>query len=342
MRSKLLIGAAALMAAAMLPLATATAASGGTNPDPNQATVMLANSPYGRILVVGGAGAGYVPATSTTPAHYVYPTGSSLYLATIDRPSYKTEADGSYFAGCRTKIVPTAFGNISCTGAETDVHADWPALTTDVAPISGTGILPGMLGTVWRNDLGTYQVTFRGHPLYLFAPGAGDYSGANFYETVLPLPPWHTAWYLVSQFGLPATGPATIETQAPQPGTTYDTTKIAVEMLPNKVPGGAAVSAYSYSSDPLGHRTCLAGCARLMIPVYTVGAPVIGPGVNASAVGTISLPSGIDQVTYNGKPLYIYNQEQPLVGSHGLVTTGTAGNGDGVMWDSGTFSLVNP
>lgn len=342
MRTKLLIGVAALVGATLLPLATATVA-GGTSADPNQATVKLGHGLYGPILVVGGTGAGYVPATSSTPAHFVYPKGSTLYFATIDPPIYKTLAGQSYAAGCKTVVVTgTAEGNLSCTGTETDRQADWPALTTDAPPVAGPGINPELLGSVWRADLATYQVTYAGHPLYLFVPGRRNDFGADFYETVKPLPPWHTAWDLLSPAGLPATGPATIETEAPQPGTTYSSTELAVEMLPNAVPGGAAVSAYTSSGDASNASHCSDACARFMIPVYTVGAPVIGSGVNASAVGTIMRHDGSEQVTYRGKPLYIYSQEQPLAGPHGLGTTGTAGNGNGATFGTATFSLVTP
>ena len=81
-----------------------------------------------------------------------------------------------------------------------------------------------------------------------------------------------------------------------------------------------------------------------MIPVVTVGAPIIAPGsgVNASDVGTIVRPDGTEQVTYGGKPLYIFSRERPLVGSSGPSTTGTQGNGNGSTFGTGTFSLVSP
>jgi predicted lipoprotein with Yx(FWY)xxD motif len=78
------------------------------------------------------------------------------------------------------------------------------------------------------------------------------------------------------------------------------------------------------------------------IPLRTVGTPVLKSGVSPSAVGVIWRADGTEQVTYNGKPLYIYNQEQPLANSSGLITTGSGGNGNGVSAFGGTFSLVTP
>jgi predicted lipoprotein with Yx(FWY)xxD motif len=344
MRTKLLIGVAALVAATVLPLAAGTAAGGSPTPDYNQATVTVTNTSYGSVLAVGGAGAG-----CDSMGSCVYPPGSTLYMATVDPPTFKQlPGQTNYKANCGTTVVNTFMGPLSCTGTETDPTADWPAFTTDSPPISGFGAIGTMVSSIWRADLNTYQVTYNGHPLYLFEPGAGNVFGANFFETVLPLPPWQTAWFLVSPTGLPATGPATLETQAPQPGTTYTTTKLAVQMLPNAFPGGAAVSAYSFSLDTPKHSSCYALCMRLMIPVYTVGTPIAGTGVNAGAIGMIKRPNGMMQVTYNGMPLYIYSQEQVLTNSSGPITTGTAGNGQGATAKggtpktAGTFSLVAP
>jgi hypothetical protein len=92
MRAKMLIGASVAVLGLLLPAVAAAAAGGGAAVDPNRATVTLADSPYGKIIVVGGAGAGYVAASASasasTPAHYLYPAGSSLYVATIDPPTY--------------------------------------------------------------------------------------------------------------------------------------------------------------------------------------------------------------------------------------------------------------
>lgn len=314
----------------------------GIHPTPGSAVVSLETGPYGPVLVVGGKGAGYVGVSTTTPSGYQYPAGTSLYTPTVDPPTYGASFFHGYQPGCTTTVVVSeAEGPLSCTGSETDPTADWPAFTTTGVPVAGPGVNPFLLGAVYRSDIGAFQVTYAGHPLYLFDPGPNSFFGANFYEPAQPLPPEHTAWYLVSPWGTPATGPATLETESPQPGTTYASTEVAAAMLPNAVPGGAAVSVYTFSVDAHGSR-CEDACARLFIPVLTVGSPVAQSGANPAAVGMIRRADGTEQVTYDGHPLYLYSQEQPLANASGLVTTGTAGNGDGINAFGGTFSLLAP
>ena len=317
----------ALLGAVPLTAAAASAAS----PSRAGAVVDLENGPYGEVLVVGGAGA-------AGP----YVAGSSLYFPSVDPPAFSS--NHHYQAGCGTKEVPHGkHGHLlSCTGPVGDRSADWPAFTTKGRPVAGAGVNQSLLGMVHRSDLNADQVTYAGHPLYLFDPGPNSFFGANFYETVQPLPPWHTSWYLVSPSGTPATAAAALETEAPQPGSHYQQTKLAVEMLPGIAPGGVAVSAYTFSGDQSDFSECYGPCSIDFIPVYTDGAPVAGTGVNAGALGVISRFDGTKQVTYHGHPLYIYSKERPLPGKHGPSTTGTTGNGKGVSAFGGTFHLVNP
>ena len=239
--------------------------------------------PHGPVLVVGGAGAGYMPATSSTPASYLIPAGTSLYTPTVDPSTYGTSFFRPYQAGCTTVVVVSeAEGPLSCTGLETDPTADWPAFTTEAPPVAGPGLNRFLLGSVYRADLGAFQVTYAGHPLYLFDPGPDSFFGANFFESVQPLPPEHTAWYLMSPQGTPATGPATLETEAPQPGTTYSSNELAAELLP--AIGGVAVSVYTFSGDShFSH--CYGACAHDFIPVNTVGAPTLGAGAEPGRRG---------------------------------------------------------
>jgi predicted lipoprotein with Yx(FWY)xxD motif len=70
---------------------------------------------------------------------------------------------------------------------------------------------------------------------------------------------------------------------------------------------------YTFSGDLGGYGPTCAGnsaCARARPPAYTDGSPGHS-GVPASAVGTVGLPSGLSQITWNGHPLYLVSNEAP-------------------------------
>ena len=302
--------------------------------DPARAVVSTEQSTYGTVLALG-AGAGFAPGSSTP----IFPAGSAVYMATVD-PLVHGDGDG-YQPGCGTALVNGPLpggmfaggipGPLSCTGAETDPQADWQALTTDRPPIAGPGVERSLLSSVWRADLGTFQVTYAGHPLYLFLPGIANAGfGANILESALPLPPWHNAWYLLSPNGEPAVGPATIETDTLPSGQTV----LANQMLPGI--GGVPIAVYTYSRDHGSRSSCYGACARTFIPVLTDGAPIAGAGANAGAIGSTNRADGTQQVTYHGHPLYMYNQEQLTS------LTASAGNGNGTQLGGGQFNLVTP
>jgi predicted lipoprotein with Yx(FWY)xxD motif len=66
----------------------------------------------------------------------------------------------------------------SCYGACAGV---WPPLTTGSTPKATGGVSASMLGTTERKD-GTTQVTFAGHPLYIYTGDAkpGEANGNDF------------------------------------------------------------------------------------------------------------------------------------------------------------------
>ncbi len=282
----------------------------------------MSTADYGSVLVVG-----------TGPL-----AGAPLYLITSD-------ANGSF--GCTTTLEWTYMGPITCTGPESDfingVQSDeWPALTTTAAPVAGPGVNRYLLGTVYRPGIGR-QVTYGGHPLYLFDPPSNPFVpfGEGFFETVAPLPPWHGLWQLVTPSGQPAPGTATIETETLPNGKTA----VAAEEYPNAVPGGAAITVYSFSRDNRWQSDCLGACAVMWIPVLTTGTPQVGGGISARDVGVIRRPDGTLQVTYGGKPLYLYSAEQAVFTSPSgpPQTTGTAGNGNDLPSPyGGRFSIVYP
>jgi predicted lipoprotein with Yx(FWY)xxD motif len=195
---------------------------------------------------------------------------------------------------------------------------------------------------VYRTDIGAFQVTYAGHPLYLFDPGPFSFAGEDFIETVEPLFPWHTAWFLLSPDGLVDPGAANLEVEYPVPGTTeYSGSVLAVEVLPNiGIPGGVPMAVYSFSADSPGESRCQEACARDFIPLTTIGQPTEEGGVSAQGVGVIVRSDGTHQVTFDGHPLYIYSQERPVENEAGGYQT--AGSGNLISAFGGTFSLVAP
>ncbi len=281
------------------------------------ATVSAASSAYGRVLVVGSG-------------DY---TGCSLYLLTSDQLHALTGAD---FA---------CSDNANVIGAPCDTVL-WPALLTEGAPIAGRGVNPNLLGTVTRSDLGlgpVQQVTYAGQPLYRFFldEDPGETEGENLFD---PITSPTGTWELVNPFrGLIAPGTAHLQIEtAPLGGTGPDQTVLAATMnndfslFPN-----ASFPVYTLSTDyrrpPRVKSACEGACAAVYWPpVLTSGRPEAGPGVDRHALGIIVRADGSFQVTYKGRPLYLYYGDAYIEG-----VTGSQGiNGDGLVSPWGTFNTI--
>jgi predicted lipoprotein with Yx(FWY)xxD motif len=85
----------------------------------------------------------------------------------------------------------------ACSG---DCAVDWPPVTTTGKATVGGGLSTSKVGTTKRPD-GTTQITYNGHPLYLFEGdhGAGDANGQG-------LNAFGAAWYGLSPAGNEITG----------------------------------------------------------------------------------------------------------------------------------------
>jgi len=332
-----LVGTGAYVGVALLFSAPASAATSPcsdpvTSAPTGPATVSAAStSDFGRVLVVGSG---------------AY-QGCSLYLLTSDELHALT---GAPYA---------CSDNANVRGKPCDTVL-WPALLTQGAPIAGPGVNPRLLGTVTRTDLGlpgvpsARQVTYAGQPLYRFVRDEtpGETEGANLND---PVTTPAGIWYLLNpRGGIPATGPAELELEtAPLNGTGTAQTVLAARMnndygqFPN-----ATFPVYTLSrgsgrrwSDLGGYArgrdgACQGTCAVFWPPVLTSGRPEAGPGVDQRAIGVTARPDGTQQVTYHGRPLYLFNQDAYIGGASPVGTQGIYGAG--AITPSGVFNTIPP
>ncbi len=344
-------------------------------------SVIAASAAVAAFGLAGAAGAG--PAaprppgpSATIDAETVSPYGPIL-VATFTGHKlslYEISSDHPPVFGCTTVVEPTFEGTFPCTGPfafATPTTSEWPALTSTGPVVVGPGVNRFLVGTVRRPGVGN-QVTYAGHPLYLFPTptrAPTTFFGEGFLETVLPVPPWHGLWDLVSAAsGNPASGDAVLE-----PGTTpTHGTVLSVKEYPGV--GGFAIAVYEFcpgqagpgqghgpwavplgckpgglpsapGSPPLSVGPPGLGTAN-WIPVLTQGAPTAAGGVTAGSLGTVRTSEGT-QVTFDGRPLYIYSSEMAVwtppydpSSPTSPLTTGTAGNGAGEPGPGGTATLI--
>jgi predicted lipoprotein with Yx(FWY)xxD motif len=86
---------------------------------------------------------------------------------------------------------------------------------------------------------------------------------------------------------------------------------------------------------------CQGTCALNWPPVLTSRRPEAGANVDQHALGIIVRPDGTHQVTYNGKPLYLYIGDAYIPGIPGI--SGPASiNGAGVTSPWGVFNTIPP
>jgi predicted lipoprotein with Yx(FWY)xxD motif len=221
----------------------------------------------------------------------------SLYLLTADTPA--------------TSACGTAGGCVAL----------WPPLLTKDRAIAGTGADRHLIGTILRSD-GTFQVTYRGHPLYFFAfdLAAGATAGETNGEHLLDQAPVDGIWYTLLPNGNPDPGTANIQSES-SGGTS---------ILADEGVNGVVATLYAFSADTPTQSNCTGSCAQFWPPVLTQSAPTASGAASSSLLGVIPRGDGTFQVTYNGHPLYYF--------SH-FLDSGT--EGAGVTAFNGTFNPVN-
>jgi len=70
----------------------------------------------------------------------------------------------------------------------------------------------------------------------------------------------------------------------------------------------AGMTVFDFTKDSRNKNTCqsISGCASAWPALVTSGTPKAGSGLSASKLGTIKLSDGKKQVTYDGRPLYLF------------------------------------
>jgi predicted lipoprotein with Yx(FWY)xxD motif len=167
-----LLVAFALLAAALL-------AAGCGSSSTNAASGSTSSKSSG-----GGYGAPAASATTTTPA------SGSATIASRMTSLGQILVDGN---GMTIYLFEKDKGMTSmCDGS---CAKFWPPVTTSGAPKAGSGVTAAKLGTTKRAD-GTTEVTYNGHPLYLYAgdKNPGDVTGQG-------LNAFGALWYVVSPAG---------------------------------------------------------------------------------------------------------------------------------------------
>jgi predicted lipoprotein with Yx(FWY)xxD motif len=116
----------------------------------------------------------------------------------------------------------------------------------------------------------------------------------------------------------------------------YELTTRDLHGLGTVLVDGDGFTLYLFMPDEhSGRSTCVGDCAAQWPPLVLpagVAAPVAGPGVNASLLGTTRRTDGSVQVTYNGWPLYLW----PLDTAPGQAT------GQGINNLGGLWYVENP
>ena len=153
-----------LVTAAVIPLtALALASCGGGGASDATASTAPPKTANGQSATVGVAN------VSPLGSILVDAKGRTVYLFEKDTGSKST-----CFGACAT---------------------EWPPVTTSGKPSPGSGVTASMLGTTTRSD-GKTQVTYNGHPLYLFEADQkpGDATGQN-------VDAFGAKWYVLSATG---------------------------------------------------------------------------------------------------------------------------------------------
>jgi predicted lipoprotein with Yx(FWY)xxD motif len=193
------IKATVFLGMATLLVAGCASKKSSSSPAPSSAAAATSGAATSAAAAApAGTSAAAAPAPSSAAG--VAPAAAGASAAGTVAPAVGVSVDvkmgplGKYLTDATGKTLyiytPDTSSASSCYG---ECIANWPAFVTNGAPQAGADVTASLLGTSARTD-GTTQVTYDGHPLYLFKgdKSAGDTSGQGKQDT----------WFMVSGTGV--------------------------------------------------------------------------------------------------------------------------------------------
>ncbi len=181
----------------------------------------------------------------------------------------------------------------TCTGA---CAANWPPVITQGKPTLGNGVDPTMIGTIKLAN-GSLMLTYNHKPLYYFvADGkATDIKGQGI----------KSVWYVMGADG------NTITTLLPKPPASEPTVNVSQNATYGQIlTDRNGMTLYVNVQDLKGASSCDATCLQNWTPLFTLGHPNAGSGLNNLYLGTGTTSYGLMVVTYYGRPLYLYSGDK--------------------------------
>jgi predicted lipoprotein with Yx(FWY)xxD motif len=145
-------------------------------------------------LAVAACGGGGSAATAASPPKTSTGASATVGVASSGLGSILVNSSGHTLYLFKADVGAKS----ACTGA---CATAWPPLVATAKPTAGTGLTASKLGTFTRSD-GTQQVTYNGHPLYLFANDtkAGQTNGQG-------VTAFGAAWFALTPSGTQASAP---------------------------------------------------------------------------------------------------------------------------------------
>jgi predicted lipoprotein with Yx(FWY)xxD motif len=70
------------------------------------------------------------------------------------------------------------------------------------------------------------------------------------------------------------------------------------------------MTVYLFEKDKNGKSACNGACPKVWAPYLTSGKPSVAAGLSSSKAGTTKRSDGTTQATYNGHPLYHYDDDK--------------------------------